>query len=97
VNSTQTANRPVRIGFGTKLDDGHELTDESTLPGTCQGAAPRVTGDVSEPELLDRRQLLTSRVQRDDVIDGDGTTRARRCFPIDRLAAQLTAVVGPRP
>lgn len=94
---TVTANRQVRIGLGTKLDDGHELTDERTLPGTCQGAAPRVTGDVSEPELLDRRKLLTSRMQRDDVIDGDGTARARRCFPVDRLTAELAAVVGPRP
>jgi hypothetical protein len=57
VNSTQTANRPVRIGLGKKLDDGHELTDESTLPGTCQGAAPRVTGDVSEPELAGEGSL----------------------------------------
>jgi hypothetical protein len=67
------------------------------MPGTRQGAAPGVTADVSETELLDGRALLAASMQRDDVIDGDGTARARRCFPVDRLTAELTAVVGPRP
>lgn len=67
------------------------------MPGTGQGAAPGVTAEVSKTELLDRRQMLPSRMQRDDVIDRNGTTRARRRFPVDRLTAELTAVVGPRP
>jgi hypothetical protein len=67
------------------------------MPGTRQGAAPGVTADVSETELLDGRQMLPSRMHRDDVIDRDGAARARRRFPVDRLTAELTAVVGPRP
>src|SRR4029453_4849451 len=88
---------PAERRFRTKPDDGDEPIDKRTLPGTGQGAAPRVTGDVSEPELLDRRKLPTSRMQRDDVIDRDGTARARRRLPVDRLPAELAAVVGSPP
>jgi hypothetical protein len=60
---------PAERRFRTKLDDGDEPIDERTLPGTGQGAAPGVTAEVSETKLLDGREMLTSRMQRDDVID----------------------------
>lgn len=87
------ATRRVR----TKLDDGHEPVDDRTMPGTRQGAAPRIAAEVSKTELLDRRQMLPSRMHRDDVIDRDGAARARRCLEVDRLTAELAAVVGTSP
>jgi hypothetical protein len=91
--TTAPATRRVR----TKLDDGHEPFDDRTMPGTRQGSAPGIAGDVGETELLERRARLAARMQRDDVIDGDGTTRARRCLEVDRLTAELAAVVGTSP
>ncbi len=88
---------PAERRVRTKLDDGHETVDDRTMAGTRQGAAPGIAAEVGETQLVNWRQMLPSRMHRDDVIDRDGTTRARRRFPVDRLTAELTAVVGPRP
>jgi hypothetical protein len=88
--TTAPATRRVR----TKLDDGHEPVDDRTMAGTRQGAAPGIAAEVGETELVDWRQMLPSRMHRDDVIDRDGTARARRRLPVNRLSAELAAVVG---
>jgi hypothetical protein len=49
---------------------------------------------VDEAELVDRRELIASGVERDDVVDARPARGARRSVEVERLAAELAGVVG---
>jgi hypothetical protein len=85
-----------RPGLGTELDARHERAPDRTRPRARPGTAPRVTPNVSEPQLLNRRANLAARMNRNDVINRRRTPRTRRRLEVDRLPAQLAAIVRPR-
>lgn len=55
-----------------------------------------VTAVVSETELLERRELDATSMDRNDVIDARRAAGAGRSVELDRLAAELTEIVGTR-